>query len=101
MWLLILASILAGAAVSFAGLLGFVGLLIPHIARKFCGTNHKKLLPSSMICGSILVMICDTLGRTLAAPYEISVGILLSFIGGPFFVSLILLQRKGGFYGRD
>lgn len=101
MWFLALASILAGAAVSFAGLLGFVGLLIPHIARKFCGTNHKKLLPASMICGAILVMLCDTLGRTVAAPYEISVGILLSFIGGPFFVSLIILQRKGGFYDRD
>lgn len=101
MWLLVLASILAGAAVSFAGLLGFVGLLVPHIARKFCGTNHKKLLPASMICGAILVMLCDTLGRTVAAPYEISVGILLSFIGGPFFVSLIILKRKGGFYDRD
>ncbi len=99
--LLCTASVLAGAAVSFAGLLGFVGLLVPHIARKFCGTNHKKLLPASMICGSVLVLLCDTLGRTVAAPYEISVGLLLSFIGGPFFITLTLLQRKKGFYDKD
>lgn len=99
--LLSLASVLAGAAVSFAGLLGFVGLLVPHIARKFCGTNHRKLLPSSMLCGAVLVLLCDTVGRTIAAPYEISVGILLSFIGGPFFISLILLGRRRGQFGRD
>lgn len=93
--LLVIASALAGAAVSFAGLLGFVGLLIPHIAGRFCKRSHKKLLPLSMLLGSTLVLWCDILGRTVAAPYEISVGILLSFIGGPFFISLILFKRRG------
>ena len=96
--LLSLAAMLAGAAVSFAGLLGFVGLLVPHIARKFCGTSHKKLLIASMLCGACLVLLCDTLGRTVAAPYEISVGILLSFLGGPFFISLILFGKGRNFY---
>lgn len=97
--LLVTASALAGASVSFAGLLGFVGLLVPHIARKFCGTNHKKLLPLSILLGSSLVLWCDVIGRTVAAPYEISVGILLSFIGGPFFISLILLARRRNYFG--
>lgn len=97
--LLVTASALAGASVSFAGLLGFVGLLVPHIARKFCGTNHKKLLPLSILLGSSLVLWCDIIGRTIAAPYEISVGILLSFIGGPFFVFLILLAKRRNSFG--
>lgn len=92
--LLVLAAILAGSAVSFAGLLGFVGLLVPHIARRFVGTSHRRLIPISAAMGSILVLLCDLFGRTAAAPYEISVGIILSFIGGPFFIALIFLQRR-------
>ena len=92
--LLVLAAILAGSAVSFAGLLGFVGLLVPHIARQFVGTSHRRLIPISAAMGSILVLLCDLFGRTAAAPYEISVGIILSFIGGPFFIALIFLQRR-------
>ena len=92
--LLILASLLAGAAVSFAGLLGFVGLVVPHIARKLFGTNHRRLVISSALMGAILVLLCDLFGRIIVAPYEISVGIILSFIGGPFFILLILSERR-------
>ena len=91
---LILASVLAGCAVSFAGLLGFVGLVVPHIARRFVGENHGILIPISALGGSLLVSVCDLLGRTLFAPYEIPVGILLSFVGVPFFLFLILSGRK-------
>ncbi len=91
---LILAAVLAGAAVSFAGLLGFVGLVVPHIARRFAGQNHRLLLPTSALMGGLLVAVCDLLSRLLFAPYEVPVGILLAFIGGPFFLFL-LLGRKG------
>lgn len=92
---LALAALLAGAAVSFSGLLSFVGLIIPHVARKMVSNESGKLLPFCAICGAGFVTFCDLLARTLFAPYEIPVGILLSFIGGPFFL-MLLLQKKGG-----
>lgn len=92
--ILCLASVLAASAVSFSGLLGFVGLIIPHIARRFVGQNHRWLIPVSALGGGILVLICDLFSRILFAPYELPVGILLSFVGGPFFVFLILVGRK-------
>ena len=93
--LLILAALLAGAAVSFAGLLGFVGLVVPHAMRKFSCSEHKFLLPMCALGGACFVTICDTAARVLFAPYELPVGILLSVLGGPFFLGL-LLKRKGG-----
>ena len=94
-FLTILASaLLAGGAVSFAGLLGFVGLLAPHIARKFFSSDCRLLFPGCMLLGGILVTVCDTLSRVLFAPFELPVGILLAALGGPFFLWL-LLGRKG------
>lgn len=95
---LILAAILAGAAVSFAGLLGFVGLLVPHIGRRLVGTESGKLLPLCILGGGGFVCFCDLAARLLFAPYELPVGILLSVLGGPFFL-LLLFRGKGG--GRD
>ena len=92
---LILAAVLAGATVSFAGLLGFVGLLIPHIARKFTGGESRYLLPASALLGAGIVTVCDLASRLLFVPYELPVGILMSVIGGPFFLCL-LFKRKGG-----
>lgn len=92
---LILAAVLAGASVSFAGLLGFVGLIIPHIARKLVGGENRFLLPFCAIFGAAFVTICDLASRLIFQPYEIPVGILMSFIGGPFFVFL-LIGKKGG-----
>ncbi len=96
--LLMLASLLAGSAVSFAGLLGFVGLLVPHIARRFVGSGHRRLIPFSALGGAVLVLLCDLLGRVLFSPYELPVGIILSFVGGPFFLGLILVQRRTKIY---
>lgn len=93
--LLVTASLLAGGAVSFSGLLGFVGLIVPHILRRFTGARHRVLVPLAALGGAIFVLLCDTLSRTLFAPYEIPVGIVLSLLGGPFFLFL-LLTRKGG-----
>ena len=93
--LLVLAAMLAGAAVSFAGLLGFVGLIVPHGVRKVAGSESRFLLPLSAMGGAAFVTLCDTLARVTFAPYELPVGILLSVLGGPAFL-LLLLKRKGG-----
>ena len=92
--LLTAASCLAGAAVSFSGLIGFVGLLVPHIARRFTGGRHRLLIPASALLGAALVLICDTLSRVLFAPYELPVGIFLSLLGGPFFLFLLLHKKS-------
>lgn len=93
--LLTVASLLAGCVVSFAGLIGFVGLIIPHVARRLFGSDARLLLPCSALLGAIFVVACDLIGRVIAAPYELPAGIILSFIGGPFFMYL-LLKKKGG-----
>ena len=93
--LLAFASVLAGAAVSFAGLLGFVGLIVPHAVRRVVGGEHRQLLPLSMLGGALFTLLCDTAARTLFSPYEVPVGILLSLVGGPFFLFLLLRNRKG------
>ena len=93
---LMLASVLAGAAISFSGLLGFVGLIVPHALRPLTGGENRALLPLSMLGGALFVLVCDTVARTAFAPYEVPVGILLALIGGPFFLWLLLRQRKGG-----
>lgn len=92
---MVLSSALAGAVVSFAGLLGFVGLVIPHIARRLVGYRVSSQIVSSALLGAILVILADLAGRLLAAPSEIPVGIMMAFIGAPFFLWL-LLKRRGG-----
>lgn len=93
------AAALAGCAVSFAGLVGFVGLIVPHVAHALTGHDNRSVLLASPIMGALLVCLCDLLARTLFAPYEIPVGIVLSLLGGPFFVYLILKKGRGGVNG--
>jgi len=93
--LLILAAMLSGSAVSFAGLLGFVGLIVPHAVRKTAGSESRFLLPICAAGGGAFVTLCDTAARMVFAPYELPVGILLSVLGGPFFL-VLLIRRKGG-----
>jgi len=92
---LALAAAQTGAVVSFAGLLGFVGLIVPHGMRRLVGEEARFLLPASALGGAAFLSLCDTLSRTLFAPYQIPVGIVLSLLGGPFFIWLLLWQRKG------
>ena len=89
------AAVLCGASVSFAGLVGFVGLIVPHAARFLVGGESRALLPASALLGAALVAGCDTLARVLFAPFELPVGILLSLLGGPFFLWLLFRQRGG------
>ena len=95
---LILAAVLAGSAISFAGLIGFVGLIVPHVSRFFVGYDNRILLPVSALVGSIFTLLCDLLARVLFAPYEIPVGIILSFLGGPFFIYLLIKGKRGQLY---
>lgn len=94
---LALAAGLAGASVSFAGLLGFVGLIVPHMMRRLVGEESGPLLGASALCGAALLCGCDLLSRLIFAPYQLPVGIPLALLGGPFF--LWLLGRRGG-HGR-
>ena len=80
------------------GQLSFVGLLAPHIARRLVGNNHRILLPAAMLLGAAFVVLCDVLARCLFAPFELPVGILLSLIGGPFFLGLLLHGRGRRMY---
>ena len=93
--MLTLAALLAGASVSFAGILGFVGLIVPHISRRIIGNDSGKLMPFCAIAGAGVVSLCDLIARMLFAPFELSTGIILSFLGGPFFIWL-LRRKKGG-----
>ncbi|WP_409228532.1 FecCD family ABC transporter permease [Gudongella sp. SC589] len=90
-------SLLAGAAVSVVGMLGFVGLMVPHITRIFLGSDHRYLIPGSMLMGGTILLLCDTLARVMFAPMEIPVGIIMSSLGAPFF--LYLLRKGRGHHG--
>ena len=90
---LLLSALLAGAAVSFSGLVGFIGLMVPHICRKLFGAEYRRLIPCSAMVGASFALLCDVLGKLLFAPFEVPVGIVLAFLGCPFF--LFLLFQKG------
>ena len=92
---LMLAAALAGAAVSVAGLLSFVGLLVPHAVRRIATGEARHLLPLCALFGAGFVTMCDTLSRVVFAPYELPVGIIMAFLGVPFFL-FILFKGKGG-----
>lgn len=90
----LLAVFLAAVSVATIGMIGFVGLIVPHIARLLVGSDYKYLLPMSMALGALVLLLADTGGRTIFAPLEIPAGILMALIGGPYF---LYLMRKRGF----
>jgi iron complex transport system permease protein len=87
-------ALLTGAAVSVSGMIGFVGMVIPHAVRMVIGPDHRLLLPASALVGGMFLMIADTIARTIMAPAEIPVGVVTALVGGPFFIYL-LMGRKG------
>ncbi|NMD37566.1 MAG: iron ABC transporter permease [Christensenellaceae bacterium] len=92
---LLFAALLAGCAVSLAGLLSFVGLLVPHAVRRVAGSKSSNLIGLCSLYGAAFVCLCDTLARTAFSPYEIPVGIIMAYLGAPFFV-FILIKGRGG-----
>jgi iron complex transport system permease protein len=90
--MLILSSLITASAVAVSGIIGFVGLIIPHIARLLVGPDHRILIPSSALGGAIILVLCDILARMTIQPAELPVGVFTSILGVPFF--LYLLRRK-------
>jgi iron complex transport system permease protein len=90
--LLIYAVALAGVATAVAGTISFLGLISPHIARKLVGPKHKVLLPTSALVGTFILLLADTISRSMFTPIEIPVGIVVSIIGVPYFIYLILKE---------
>ena len=91
---IIVCTALTGAIVSIGGVIGFVGLLVPHITRSIVGSVHKRLIPASILTGGFFVVICDMLARTVVAPEELPIGVITSFFGAPFFLFLIRKSRN-------
>lgn len=92
----VVAVFLAGISTAYAGVIGFVALVVPHISRMLMGSDHRILIPFSAIFGAIVLVLADTIGRTLMSPYEIPVGVVMAIVGGPFF--LYLLRKGQGAY---
>lgn len=93
----VIAVLLASISTAVIGPISFLGLIVPHIARLLVGSDHKVLVPYSVLLGAFTLLLADTIGRTIAAPYEISAAVIMSVVGGPFFI--ILLRRSKGNYG--
>jgi iron complex transport system permease protein len=88
------ASLLTAAAVAVAGLIGFVGLMVPHMVRIVLGPDHRRLLPASLLTGAIVLVLADLIARTIIAPIEIPVGIVTAVLGGPFFIWLLVRGQR-------
>jgi iron complex transport system permease protein len=93
--IILLGSLLTGAAVALAGLIGFVGLFAPHVMRLIVGPGHRRLLPSATLLGAGFLVLADLFARALLPPTEIPVGILTAFVGGPMFLWLLRRERRG------
>ncbi len=91
---IVLISAITGAAVAISGVIGFVGIVVPHLLRLLIGPAHGILLPASMLLGATLMLCADTAARVLAAPAEVPIGIITAMIGAPFFIALLLRQRS-------
>ncbi len=89
-------ALMVGACVAFSGLIGFIGLVTPHIARLLIGPSHRTLLPASALLGAGLLVVADTIARTAAAPAELPIGVLTAAVGAPFFLGLLLAGRHQG-----
>ena len=90
----LVAVLLASISTAVAGAVSFLGLIVPHIGRILVGSDHRALVPFSMLAGAFTFLLADTIGRTVAAPYEVSASIIMSVIGGPFFIILLRRSKK-------
>ena len=95
--LLLCSALLVAAAVAVSGVIGFVGLVVPHLIRLWLGADHRAVIPGSTLAGALLLLVADTVARTLVAPAEMPVGLLTSMLGAPWFLWLIF--RRGGQHG--
>jgi iron complex transport system permease protein len=91
--LILLTAAGVGITVGLAGMIGFIGLIVPHLARMIVGPNHRQLLPVAVILGALLLLISDMISRTIIAPLDLPVGIVTGILGAPFFLWLLIKQR--------
>jgi iron complex transport system permease protein len=96
--IIVFVGLAVGAAVSVSGMIGFVGLVVPHILRLWIGPDHRFLIPGSAILGGLLLLSSDLLARTIVAPAEMPIGVITAFIGAPFFLWLLLRNKEFGGY---
>jgi iron complex transport system permease protein len=89
----LLSALMTGAVVSFSGMIGFIGMIIPHAVRLVVGADHRLLLPASTLVGGMFLMVADTIARTLFVPSEVPVGVITALAGGPFFVYLLIWRK--------
>lgn len=94
--IVVLAALTAGASVALTGVIGFVGLVVPHLIRLSIGPDHRTLLPGAVLLGAALMLIADLFARTVVLPSELPIGVLTAFVGGPFFLWLLLRGRRIG-----
>ena len=92
--IIVMVAILSACAVAWCGMIGFISLIAPHMARAIAGPDHRQVLPLSILLGGSLLLLADTLARTVAIPAEIPVGIFTALLGAPFFLSLLANQRR-------
>lgn len=92
-WLLLCSAVLVAVAVAISGVIGFIGLVVPHLMRLWLGPDHRGLIPGSLLAGAILLLLADTTARTVAAPAEIPVGLLTSLLGAPGFCGWSFVGR--------
>jgi iron complex transport system permease protein len=96
--ILLLATLLTGIAVSLAGTIGFVGLIVPHLVRLTLGPDHRVLLPVSAVGGGIFLIWADIVARVAVAPVELPVGVVTAFLGAPFFMYLLRTRKSRGYF---
>jgi iron complex transport system permease protein len=93
--IVIAATLATAAAVSVSGLIGFVGIIVPHAVRRITGTSYRSILPLSLLIGAAFLILADTIARTVIAPSEIPVGVVTAFVGAPFFALILARTRRG------
>jgi iron complex transport system permease protein len=96
---LLLATVVTASAVATAGLIGFVGLVVPHVVRSLIGPDHRRLIPAAALAGGLFLAACDILARTVLAPREVPVGVITALVGGPFFLWILRQRRRQGWIG--
>ncbi len=90
----IITALVVGAAVAVSGIIAFVGLLAPHLVRLVCGPDNRTVLPASALCGAILLVLADAVARVIVLPAELPIGLVTGIFGGPFFLFLLLREKK-------
>lgn len=91
---MVLVTLVASVSIAFCGIIGFIGLVAPHISRSIVGVDNRKLIPASAFVGGSVLLVSDTVARTIVSPKEIPVGIITSLIGVPFFIFILTRKKK-------